>query len=86
MEPLGKRPERYSLRRVPDFEFEIRGKPKDAKLPVRPALNTWNSPAFQSLLDNRDAIETESELEVRRARSSCGRSVCGASEYYQVFR
>lgn len=58
----------HGLRVDPTFEEAIQAKPKQVTLRKFPRTTLWDSLAFQSLLGLRDAIETEQELEAKRAQ------------------
>ena len=67
-DPSGKLQHRYGLQVVPDFEAAIRTKAHKANLPPLKATEFWNSPAYQALLTQQQQIETDAELESRRAQ------------------
>jgi hypothetical protein len=64
----GVRREMYGLRQVDTFEKAAGLKPQPVNLPPLKATETWNSPVFQALLTQQQAIETEAELEARQAQ------------------
>ena len=64
----GKRPQRYGLRVAPTFEQAIRTKVNQVSLPPLRATNFWNSPAYQALITQQQQVETDAELEARRAQ------------------
>ena len=64
----GKRPQRYGLRVAPTFEQAIRTKVNKVSLPPLRATNFWNSPAYQALITQQQQVETDAELEARRAQ------------------
>ena len=64
----GKLPHRYGLQIVPTFEQAIRTKAHKVSLPPLRATNFWNSPAYQALLNQQQQVETDAELEARRAQ------------------
>ena len=68
----GKLPKRYGLQVVPTFDQAIRAKPHKVSLPPLRATNFWNSPAYQALLNQQQQIETDAELEARRAQLEAG--------------
>jgi hypothetical protein len=56
------------LRAVPSFEQAIAAKPKEIALPPLRSTTLWESPAFQALRLQQQQIETDQELEARRAQ------------------
>ena len=64
----GKLPHRYGLQVAPTFEQAIRTKAHKVSLPPLRATNFWNSPAYQALLNQQQQVETDAELEARRAQ------------------
>ena len=64
----GKRPERLGLRVAPTFDEAISQPLNKVKLPSLKSTDFWNSPAYQGLLNLQQAVETEAELEARRAQ------------------
>ena len=64
----GKLPKRYGLQVAPTFESAIRTKVQKALLPPLKATNFWNSPAYQALLNQQQQVETDAELQARRAQ------------------
>ena len=62
----GKLQHRYGLQVVPDFESAIKTKLHKVNLHPLKATDFWNSPAYQSLLNTQQQIETDAELQVRR--------------------
>lgn len=63
-----KRAGRYGLLQVPTFEQAIRVKEHRINLPTLPKTEFWNSPAFQSLLNLQQNVETVAELQAREAQ------------------
>ena len=53
---------------VPSFEQAIAAKPKEISLPPLKATTFYESPAFQALQLQQQQLETDQELEVRRAQ------------------
>ena len=64
---FGKRPERLGLRVAPTFDEAISQRLNRIKLPSLKSTEFWNSPAYQGLLNLQQAVETEAELDARRA-------------------
>ena len=64
----GVRRERYGLRQVDTFEKAAGLKPQPVNLPPLKSTEIWNSPVFQALMTQQQAIETEAELEARQAQ------------------
>ena len=64
----GVRRDRYGLRQVDSFENAIGIKPRDINLPPLKSTEIWNSPVFQALYAQQQAVETEAELEARKAQ------------------
>ena len=64
----GLRRDRYGLRQVDSFENAIGIKPRDINLPPLKSTEIWNSPMFQALYAQQQAVETEAELEARKAQ------------------
>ena len=64
----GLRRDRYGLRQVDSFENAIGIKPRDINLPPLKSTEIWNSPVFQALYAQQQAVETEAELEARKAQ------------------
>jgi hypothetical protein len=62
----GKLPHRYGLQVAPTFESAIQTKLHKTKLSALKATDFYNSPAYQSLLNTQQQIETDAELQVRR--------------------
>jgi len=64
----GKLQHRYGLQVVPDFQSAIKTKLHKVNLHPLKATEFWNSPAYQALLNSQQQIETNAELEARRAQ------------------
>jgi hypothetical protein len=64
----GVRKERYGLRQVDTFEQAAGLKPQPVNLPPLKSTEIWDSPVFQALMVQQQAIETEAELEARQAQ------------------
>ena len=64
----GLRKEKYGLRQVDSFERAIGIKPHAINLPPLKATEMWNSPVFQALMAQQQAVETEAELDARKAQ------------------
>ena len=64
----GKRPERLGLRVAPTFDEAISQPLNKIRLPPLKSTEFWNSPAYQGLLNLQQAVETEAELDARRAQ------------------
>ena len=64
----GKLAHRYGLQAVPNFEQAIKQKLNKTHLPVLKATEFWNSPAYQALFSQQEQVETDAELEARRAQ------------------
>jgi hypothetical protein len=62
------RRERYGLRQVDSFNQAIGIKPHDINLPPLKSTEIWNSPVFQALYAQQQAVETEAELDARKAQ------------------
>jgi hypothetical protein len=62
-----RRTERNGLRVVPTFDEAVLEKPHKISLPAWPYTKFYESPAYQSLLNQQQQIETNEELNVRRA-------------------
>ena len=62
----GKLPHRYGLQVAPTFESAIQTKLHKTNLHALKATDFWNSPAYQSLINTQQQIETDAELQVRR--------------------
>jgi hypothetical protein len=62
------RKERYGLRQVDSFNQAIGIKPQDINLPPLKSTEIWNSPVFQALYAQQQAVETEAELDARKAQ------------------
>ena len=67
-EPDGQRREILGLKVMPTFETAIGTKVNKISLRPMPANDLYNSPAYQSLLNTQQAVETEAELEAKRAQ------------------
>ena len=69
MTTAAKRTERYhGLHVAPTFEQAISQKLNRIKLPALKNTDFYNSPAYQGLLNMQQAVETEAELDARRAQ------------------
>ena len=64
----GIRQERYGLRQVHSFEQAAGLKPQPVNLPPLKSTEIWDSPVFQGLMTQQQAIEIEAELEARQAQ------------------
>ena len=64
----GLRREKFGLRQVDSFEKAIGIKPQAINLPPLKSTEIWNSPVFQALMAQQQAVETESELDARKAQ------------------
>jgi hypothetical protein len=68
MSVYGKRQERLGLHVAPTFGQAISQPLNKVKLPGLEKTEFWNSPAYQGLLNLQQAVETEAELDARRAQ------------------
>ena len=62
------RRERYGLREVDTFARAAGIEPHDINLPPLKSTEIWNSPVFQALYAQQQAVETEAELDARKAQ------------------
>ena len=68
MSVYGKRQERLGLHVAPTFGQAISQPLNQVRLPGLKSTEFWNSPAYQGLLNLQQAVETEAELDARRAQ------------------
>ena len=67
-EPDGQRRQLLGLKVMPTFEDAMGTKNNKISLRPMPADKFYTSPAYQSLLNTQQAVETEAELEAKRAQ------------------